>query len=64
MDSTTTRGPDRIPGTSRASYRRDDEEYETPPRWLSTRLHDNLVLSEVIDDRIRRGADRRPQGGQ
>jgi hypothetical protein len=49
---------------ARPAYHRDDEEYETIPRWLWTRLHADLVLSDSIAGRLARRATSNAEGGQ
>ncbi len=48
----------------RRAYARDEEEYETPPRWTRLRLHADLALASAVRDRVDGGTVPGSQGGQ
>lgn len=64
MEPTSRRGTERPLETARAIYRRDDEEYETPPRWLASRLRDGLPPYATTAARPAARAVTNPDGGQ
>lgn len=50
--------------SAQAAFRHDDEEFDTPPRWLRSRVPSSLVLDAAIDDRLARSGDSRRMGGE
>lgn len=48
----------------RAAFRHDDEEFDTPPRWIRSRLHSDLALSAAVEDRLVSTGKARREGGQ
>ena len=64
MDATRHYGPKRLLEPGRKIYRRDDEEFETPPRWLGSRLRADLESLDTIAGRFARPVASNSEGGQ